>query len=113
MLNEVVEVVVALQPFDGGFRAAFVYTGNVIDFVTHQGEVIDDLLRGNTKLFNDPVPVHGGFGHGVDEGHVVADQLGHVLVAGRHDHIDALAGGFMGQGADDIVGLDAGHDQQR
>ena len=112
MLNEVVQVVVALQPFDRGFRTAFVYTRNVVDLVAHQRQVINDLLRGNTKLFHHPIPVHGGFCHGVDEGNVVADQLGHVLVAGGHHHIDALAGGFMGQGADNIVGLHAGHNQQ-
>ena len=113
MLNNVVQVFVALQPFYRGFRATLVYSGDVVDLVSDQGEVIDDLLRGHAEFFHHAVPVHPRLGHGIDQGDVIADQLRHILVAGRHHHINALAGRFVGKGADHIVGLNARHCQQR
>ena len=42
-----------------------------------------------------------------------ADQLRHVLVAGGDDRRPLQDGGLARQGADDIVRLHAGHEQQR
>ena len=112
MLDEVVQVLVGLQPFDRSLRAAFVDARNVVHLVPHQGKVVDDLLRGDAELFHHTFAVHPGLGHGIDQGDVVADQLRHVLVTGGDHHVDALAGGFVGQGADNVVGFHLGHDQQ-
>ena len=113
MLDDVVQVFVALQPFDRGFRATLVHPGDVVDLVADQGQVIHDLLRRDAKFFHNAVPIHPRLGHGIDQGDVIADQLRHILVAGRHHHINALAGRFVGKGADHIVGLNARHCQQR
>ena len=113
MLNDVIQVVPGLQPFNGGFRAAFVDPGNVVHLVAHQRQVVHDLIRANTEFLDHAVAVHAGIRHGVDQGDMIAHQLRHVLVAGRYHHINTLAGGFVGERPDDIVGLHATDNQQR
>ena len=110
--HQVVQITVLSQPFDGGFGATLGHARNIVHGVTHQGEVVHHLLWGNTELVLHTLTVHAGFGHGVDQGDMVADQLGHILVTGGNDHIHALAGGFRGQGANDIVRLHVGDNQQ-
>ena len=82
VFDQVIQVVIRLQPLYGGFRAAFVHARDVVHLVAHQGQVVDDLLWRYAELLHYAVTVHGGFGHGVDQRNVVAHQLGHVLVAG-------------------------------
>src|SRR5690606_28693454 len=111
--HDVVEVAVFLQPLYRRLGATLVDPGDVVHLVAHQGQIVDDLLRGDTEFFHHAVAVHAGFSHGIDQGDMVAYQLGHVLVAGGNDDVDALASGLMGQGADDIVRLHLRNDQQR
>ena len=109
VFDDVVQVVVALKPFDRGLRSALVDAGDVVHLIAHQGQVIDNLLRSNAEFLHHAVPVHPGLGHGVNQRNVIADQLRHVLVAGGDHHIDAFAGCFVGEGADHVVGLNACH----
>ena len=44
---------------------------------------------------------------------MVGDQLRHILVTGQDNHFHAVGLPLMGQCADDVVGLDIGHNQQR
>ena len=43
--------------------------------------------------------------HGVDEHHVITDQLGEIFVSSGNDGSHALGRGLRGQGANDIIGL--------
>jgi len=113
VFDQVVQIFVGLQPFNRCFRAAFVHAGDVVDLVPDQGQVIHNLVGRDAKFIHYAVTIHGGFGHGVDQGNVVADQLSHVLVTGGDHHIDAFAGGLVGQGANHIIGFHTRHDQQR
>ena len=86
---------------------------NVVDLVAHQREEVDDQLGPDTELGFHTLDVIDAAGHGVDQGDVRADQLGHVLVAGGDHHITAQRRALPRQGADDVVGLDPFHTQQR
>ncbi len=86
---------------------------NVVDLVAHQREEVDDQFRADAELGLHALDVIDAAGHGVDQGDVRADQLGHVLVAGGDHHITAQRRALPRQGADDIVCLDPFHAQQR
>ena len=51
--------------------------------------------------------------HRVDERDGAVDELRHVLVARRDQHLLARARGAAGEGADDVVRFDAVHAQHR
>ena len=89
------------------------HAGNVVDLVAHQRQVVDDQLGADAELGLHAFHVVDAAGHGVDQAHVRADQLGHVLVTGGDHHVAAGAGATPRQGADHVVGLDAVHAQQR
>jgi len=101
------------QPFGGGFRAAAVHAGHVVHFVAGQRQKINDALGRHAEFFLHPGAVQGFAGHGVDQGDLGVDQLGHVLVASGHHHLPALRAGLVRQRANHVVGLDAFHHQQR
>ncbi|MCY1284699.1 hypothetical protein D9M70_336140 [compost metagenome] len=101
------------QQAQRGFLADPGDAGDVVDLVAHQRQVVDDQLGADAELGAHALDVVDAAGHGVDQGDVRADQLGHVLVAGGDHHVAALRGGLPGQGADHVVGLHALHAQQR
>ena len=74
---------------------------------------VDDQFRADAELGLHALDVIDAAGHGVDQGDVRADQLGHVLVAGGDHHITAQRRALPRQGADDVVCLDPFHAQQR
>ena len=43
---------------------------------------------------------------------MLVDQLRHVLVAGKDEHVQAVGMAAVRQGADDVVGFDLRHGQQ-
>ena len=101
------------QQTQRGFLADAGHARNVIDLVAHQRQVIDDQLRANTKFFFYPFNIHHGVGHGVDQGDVRINQLGHILIAGRDHHGTAMGGTFARQGANHVVRLYAFNTEQR
>jgi hypothetical protein len=103
----------AHQQAQRGLLAHAGHAGDVVDLVAHQRQVVDDQLRADAELGLDAVDVVDAAGHGVDQGHVRTDQLGHVLVAGGDHHVAAERCALAGQRADYIIGLHALDTQQR
>jgi hypothetical protein len=71
------------------------------------------LLRRHAEACPDALGRQRRVGHRVDEGDVFVDELRHVLVARRHDHCATGITRLAGEGADHVIGLDAGLAQQR
>ncbi len=113
MFDDAVGAVVLRQPLGRGLRPHLRHAGNVVRRITHQRQVVDDLLGPHVELGLHAVPVQARVRHGIDDGDGGIDQLRHVLVAGRDDDLVAGRLGAPCQGADDIVGLDALDAQQR
>ena len=111
--HDPLQVTVFLEPLDGGLGAAAGDTGDVVDAVADQGQVVDDALRRYAKLGDDPLPVQALVAHGVDQGDMLVHQLRQVLVAGGDEGRQLLGRGAGRQGANDVVGLDRRHRQQR
>lgn len=65
-----------------------------------QSVLLDDRVRGEAGQFAHPLA-------GVEDRHVLADQLQRIAVAGDHQHAVALVFGLGGQGGDQVVGLEA------
>ncbi len=101
------------QQAERGFFADAGHSGDVVDLVAHQRQVVDDQLRPDAEFVVYALNIHHRIGHGVDQRDVLIDQLGHVLVAGRDHDLPAGVGALPGQGADHVVSLHAVHAQQR
>jgi hypothetical protein len=101
------------DPLRGRLGSHLVDPGHVVHRVAEQRQVVDDAIRRHAEL-----GLHGGHvqafvAHGVDQRDALVDQLREVLVAGGDDDVVAAGGRDAGQRADRVVGLDAGHLQQR
>jgi hypothetical protein len=99
---------VLLDELDGAFVADAGRAGDVVDGVAAEGHDVDDLLGWDAEDFDD----FGGVEDevvflGVEDADVLGDELHHVLVAGDDEDFVALFGGLAGEGADDVVGLEA------
>ena len=109
---------VLLQPFHRSLGADLAHPGHVVDRIAHQREPVDDPLRRHPEFGQHTLAVQSlgrriVAGHGVDQGHVIIDQLRHVLVAGAHHRAQPLAPGALTERADHIIGLDAfDHDER-
>ena len=101
------------QQAQGSLLANPSHARNVVSLVAHQGQVIDDQLGADAEFGLHPLDVIDAAGHGVDQGHQRANQLGHVLVAGGNHHRPPFARTLPGQGADHVIGLHALNAQQR
>ncbi|KAF1030450.1 MAG: hypothetical protein GAK37_01366 [Pseudomonas sp.] len=86
---------------------------DVVGRITHQRQIVDDLLGCDAELFLHALDVHRATGHGVDQGNVPVHQLRHVLVTGRNHHRTVGRCAAAGQGADHVVGLYTLDAQQR
>ncbi len=71
-----------MQPLGCCFWSNFFDTGNVIAAIAHQSQVIDDLIRLNTKLFHHPRFIQYGIAHGIDQLDLICHQLRKILVTG-------------------------------
>ncbi len=110
--HHAVQVVVLGQPFGGGLGPALVHAGHVVHGIAHQRQVIDDLVGAHAELVHHRgIGIGTAAGHGVDQDHPRAHQLGEVLVAGGDGHLQPVGGAGQGQGADHVVGLHPGHAQ--
>ena len=112
VFDDVVGTRILVEPLRRRLRADTRHPRDVIGAVADQGQVIDDLLGINVELLLDAVAIEDLSGHRVDERHVVADQLRHVFVDGRDEHPEIRLRTPAGQGADDVVRLDALDAQQ-
>ena len=119
-LGHLVEILVdvfqgaqALDQAQGGLLAHAGDAGDVVHLVAHEGEEIDDQLRAHAELLHHAVDVVEGVVHGVDQGDLVGDQLGHVLVAGGDQHRFALFAEDAREGADHVVRFHPFLDDQR
>ena len=88
------------------------HPGDVVDRVPHQGEHVHHALRRHSPLLLHGLAVVEGrpysLAAGVEDRHVVVDELEQVLVSRHHDHLEPLGHRQAGQGGDDVVGLPAG-----
>ena len=105
--------VIGGQPLGRSLGAALGHAGYVVDAVAGKRQEVDDLLRSHAELGEYAIAAHHRVTHGVDQGDLVADQLRHVLVAGRDQHFDAFRLRLHGEGADHVVRLDPGNAQDR
>ena len=108
-----VQRAVSIKPLGGGFRSDFGHAGDVVDAVAHQRQVVDDKLWRHPVLGDHAVAVDLGVVHRVDQGHMLGDELRHVLVTGGDDRPASHTSRLGRQRADDVVGLDVGNAQQR
>ena len=113
VLQQAVERAVLVEPLCRRLRADLRHAGNVVRGVADEREVVDDLFGVDVELELDAGPVEGRVRHGVDERDVLVDQLRHVLVAGRDQHLQARVHGTLCERADDVVCLDTCNSQQR
>ncbi len=110
MRKHAIERAVLAEPAYRGLRSDLFDARNIVDAVADQRQVIDDAFRRNAKARYHPVPIEAPSrsavaAHGVEQLHLIVDQLGQVLV-GRDDHDpQAFAPRPFGQGADHVVGL--------
>ena len=107
------EILPVAQPLGGGFWSAFFHPGNVVRLVTGQCQKVNDLFRRHTKFLYHAIDIHRCFGHGIDEGDMVIDQLGHILVTGGDYTVNIRSSSTLCQRTDYIIGLDTRHLDQR
>jgi hypothetical protein len=114
------EVAVLEQQLLRPLLADPLHAGDVVGAVSHQREVVHHLRWRHAKSlvgvgFIDPGLLHGrgAATPGIEQRHPGADQLVEVLVS-RDDHrLHPAVGRGGGEGADHVIGLVAGHDDQR
>jgi len=110
VFQETFEGIELAQEFCAGFLADAGDAGNVVGRVTPHAEEVDDLF-GAVELvfladFGWAENFHVGAGTtGTEEGDVIGDELGEILVRGDHEDFEAFGFGLFGQGADDVVGF--------
>ena len=87
------------------------HTGHVVYRVTHQNLIVQHQAGRHAKFFLHTGQIAAFAIHGVDDGDVLVDQLRQVFVATGHNHFNAMRRTHCGQGADHIVGFNAGYIQ--
>ena len=113
MGHERIQGAVLAEPPGGRLRPDLRHARDVVGAVADQCQVVDDLARLDVELLLHPGQIEPAARHGVDAGDVGADELRHVLVAGRDHDVKALLRCLPRERADDVVGLDTDHPQQR
>ncbi len=108
-----IEVTILRNPLGRCLWPYFRYAGNIIRGITHECEVINNLVRAHLEFFDHGGFVHVMIIHGVDQADVGIDQLRHVLVSGGNQHLIALFDGFPAHGADNVVRLHSFNADQR
>jgi hypothetical protein len=111
--DQLIQRLILVEPFGSGLGADAGDARNVVRAVADQRQVVDDLLGIDIEFCLDAVAVQARVAHGIDQSDLGTHQLRHVLVAGGDQHVVARGGSLLGQGANDIIGLDTGHAQQR
>ena len=111
--DQFIQAAILRQPFHRGLGAALLHPRHVVHGVTDEGEVIDDALGEHAKLGLHPRHIEHFLAHRVHPAHAGAHELDQVLVAGGNHHLPAALHRLPRQGADDVVGLDPLHRQQR
>ena len=107
MRNEVVKAPPLVNPFGGGHRSALIDPGDVVDFVTHERQVVDDPVRSHTVLGLDALSVQNLARHGVHKPDTSVHKLREILVAGRNKHVPAESVRAFGVSCEHIVGFNA------
>ena len=108
-----VEIPEVRDPLGCGLGAALGHTGDVVDAVAHQGQIVDDALGRHAELILYTCRIQHRIRHGVYQRDMLADELRHVLVPGRDQRRDTLRRGAGRERADDVVGLHVRDHQQR
>ena len=107
------EGAVLRDPLRRRLGADLVDTGDVVDGIADEGEIVDDPLRRDAELCPDAGDVERLVRHRVDQRDLRVDELREILVAGRHERPDAFASRLLRERGDDVVRLDAADDEQR
>ncbi len=113
MPHHLFERAVLLDPLRRGLGSDFFDSRHVVHRIADERQVIEHAFGRNAELRLDARGVEALVRHRVDEGHVVADQLREVLVAGGNHATQAALLGFARERAYDVVRLHAVDLQQR
>ena len=105
--DNTVERLVLSQPFDGSFRTNLGDTGNVIDRIADQRQIIDDALGRHTEFGDDTCTIELLVTHRIDQHHIVVDQLRKVFITSRNDGLHSVRNRLHRQRTDDVVRFDA------
>ena len=114
LLDPTIEVVQRAEGLDQGQGRLFAdarHAGDVVGAVPGQGHGVNDLGRLDAEFFFDGSGIDMDLFQGVPDGDPIGDQLGEILVAGDDDHREPGRGRLPGQGADEVIGLEARHFQ--
>ena len=93
------------QQFGSSFGTHSRHTFNAIRGITHQGQIVNDLVGPHAKLFKNPIDIHWFFFKAVFQGHFVGHQLGHIFITSRNQYLMAQRFGTFSQGANDVICL--------
>ena len=110
LLGERGEAAVLAHPLGGGLLADARDVGQVVARVAAQGREIGVLGRGQAVLLlhrrrREPGHLADAAAR-IQHGYAVIDQLQRIAVAGADQHLHAGCFGLLGQGRDDVVGLE-------
>jgi hypothetical protein len=105
---------VPAEEFGGGLLTDAADAGDVIRFIADQRFIIPKLGRGEAAVagadgFFVVESAIGEAAAGQEDLHARRDQLQEVLVPGDDDRLQALLSGLPGQGAQKVIGLQAGN----
>ena len=113
-LEQPVEAAVLLDPLLGRDLAHARHAGDVVGRVAHERQDVDHLAGRDAEELLDPLVVEELLLARVEDAHAGAlDQLQHVLVGRDDDDVEARRPRRMGERADHVVGLVAGHLEDR
>ena len=104
---------VGFQPLHRRFRTALLHARHVVHFVTHQREIIADLVGTHAEFFLHAFNVQRFAAHRVHQRHAFVHQLRHVLIAGGHHHIPTRFACHRRQRANNVIRFDLRNHQHR
>ncbi|MDR6205547.1 hypothetical protein QF025_004267 [Paraburkholderia graminis] len=113
MCDDAIQRLILRQPFERGFRPAFLDARHVVDGIADQRQVVDNALRRHAEFGEHAGTVELFVGHRIDEGDMIRHELRQILVTSRHDHVHAALFRLGGKRADHVVGFHAVDHQKR
>ena len=108
VLADTVKTPVLRDPLRRGLRAALIDSGNVIDLVSHEREVINDPGGRNAEFRGDTRFIEHLVAHRIDRhDFAILNELIEILVAGRDKALDAAGLRPGGESSDHVIRLNA------
>ncbi len=108
-----VDGTIRFDEVDGRFGSHPGDAGNIVGRIPGKAHHLDHLFGGDPMFLRDKIDIDDLVFHGIPDGMGGGHQLHEILVPGHHDHVEAGLAGLARQGADQIIGLIAGHFEGR